>query len=235
MSTIKEYYSPLYDATNKYKALDSELSQINMCIDFLNDYLERKDNEEDRKKDPLMFVSKNFLMVVDDVKKKRKQTLKSMFSYNSLYFLGAGMTYPILIYFGVSFPLWSIPIQTIVHFLLLLKMNWPLIPDVLRSTNSFKKAKRCRKYLKKEKFDLISNLLVMLYSKRSKLTDEMGHLRAYLNEQQRSLEEKNSELANEILESHGIDAEVELKVEEKKLTKTCKIGAKERFKMIKES
>lgn len=165
---------------------------------------------------------------------KRKETLKNIGSYNLLYFLGAGMTYPILISFGVSFPLWSIPIQSIIHFLLLLKMNWPLIPDVLRNVNSFKNAKKCRKYLKKEKFKLISDLLLMLYGKRSKLMEEMGHLRAYFNVQQRYLADKNSELANEILESHGIDAEIDLKIEGKKLMKTCKIGAKEKFKMIKE-
>lgn len=202
MNEIKEYYQPLYEASEKYLSLNSEIGQVKRCIDFLNYYIDNKEETDLEKKD-----LKGALL---EMEQDEKEALRLIISKNLLYFGGVGITYPVLILLGVAFPIGGIAVHIIIHAIFLSLINGGIIPDFIKKRRAVKKARKCRKYLKKQIRENVNELLLALHGKLNELRDEKSHIREYLSMADKQFLSVNNELANKILEDHGIDAEISI-------------------------
>lgn len=203
MSDIKEYYQPLYDATAKYQSVGKEIGKVKRCIDFLNDYINNKTEDDD-------LEIANIDTAVLETEISKNTAFRSFIGKNMSYFLGVGITYPILAFLGVGFPVGGIIVHIIVHLILLTIVNRKMVPDYIIRKRTFKEAKKCKKYLKKQKKENVHELLLVLYGKLNELRDEKRNLREYLSLADKQFLRTNNKIANEILESYGIDAEISI-------------------------
>lgn len=203
MSDIKEYYQPLCDATEKYQKLGKEVEKVKRCISFLNDYI--NNNKKDEK-----LENKDLGTAFLETEEAKNKAFRSFVSKIIAYFLGVGMSYPVLISLGVTFSGGAIIIHIIIHMILLIVLNRETVPDFIRKRKAFRESRKCRKYLKKRKKENVNELLAMLYDKLNELRDEKRNLREYLSLADKQFLSENNRIANEILESHGIDAEISI-------------------------
>lgn len=210
MTSIKEVCLSLYDAMNRYQVLENEVDKVKKGIDFFNNYLnDAKDKEIAQKR--------KSQVVIFETREKRKRAIRDVALKNICYLLGVGISYPILINIGVSFPVWGLAIHVIIHLIMIVVLNEKSIPNLLKSIKDHRNAQECGKLSIYQDGKEINQLVALLYEKWGEMTAEMNTIAAYLQEVDKNLADENIKVANEILESHGIDATIEVKITEKKL------------------
>ncbi len=225
MSNIREIYQPVYDATAKYQTLERDVDSIKKCLDFLNNYLDKNSKNATAQ-------ASNAQVLLLEAKKNKKNARRSIISKNIAYFCGVGITYPILLNLGVLFPTWGIFFHVFLHLFLLFGINKKPLSELFRSIRDYKNAIRCQKHLGEYEDLEVRELISQCYEKIRELSGEMKDIKEYLNIVGQNLEEENTLLANEILESHGINAEIDVSFANKKLAKLWCMKPLETIKMI---
>lgn len=225
MSKIREFYQPIYDATNRYQLLDKEVDKVKRCIGFLNDYLDEANDREIAQKQKCQ-------VVILETKRSKKKAIREVLSRTLCYLIGVGISYPVLLHFGVFFPTWGIVIHVILHSIFLGFVNHKSVPNLFKSIKAYKDAQECAKHLVKENSEEIAQLINLLCEKRNEMSSEMNDIDIYLREASQTLSDENRKVANEILQSNGINAEIEVQTNEKNLTKLWDMSAVEVFQMI---
>lgn len=199
MSKIREYYQPLYDAISEYREVHNKWKELNRVYKYLD---ERIDKRKKLKK-------KKFEDYLGNASKKRKKAWENILSKNAIFF--------VIYLVGMLFGLWLITTVTTSMIVMSIILgigglgvyNRTMIPDALEKERI---ADMLYKYQEKRGTiddknvgDTLDSLRWELFQLRQKEKE----LEEYIGECEDRLLAENTSLANEILESHGIDAMID--------------------------
>lgn len=199
MSNIRTYYQPLYNAIQEYKKVHEKWDDLNGVFEYLNDKADKKKEKK----------NKNFKNYLRKAKKKRRKAWKKVFMRSLMYF---GIWFMVLLLF-VGLLSAVTPLMLGTSFVLAIGAAFFYNKDALpRALEKEKELDMLLKYQEgREKEKNIDETLDALRWELFQLRQKEHSLEEYIKEGMQKLMTENTVLAKEILDSHGIDAEIEMK------------------------
>lgn len=208
MKEIREYYEPLVNAAEKYKAIEEEILIKENFLKYCEEVLNKKQKK------------KKFKKIVKLNKKEKQDAWSLVKSANASYLGFAGLILIILFLSGVL----GIGLKI---FLILLfgigfgGVNAYFIPSAIKEELEYR-------YLANYLGEL-DDKDVELNKVKRKITVELPGLREkrnfiaiYLAEYQGALKKQENEVANEILVKNGIDANIDVTIKRETGTESIK-------------
>ncbi len=221
---LKEYYQPLYNAVFEYRKVQREIFYKEELLDYFEKTLTKKKIK--KHKTLKKYVKKN--------KKEAKMAwkiliIRSLLSEGVLIFI-----YNFLISLGLPFSGGSFIAFLVFQLVGLGIINKDYLLKAFKEEVEYIILKGLKRELetKNEKADLdeiediLRQDLEILYEKRDNLL-------AYLQENQKTLEEKSTTLAEEILNDNNIDAQIDISLASRDLENKLDIRNKGLYKIFK--
>lgn len=208
MSNIRAYYQPLYDAIEEYKKIHEKWEELN----YVYEYLDEKSKKKKKKK------KKKFKKYLRKAREKRKNAWKKVFLRNLGFF---GIWFMVFI-LCLSLVATVTPLMVSMSILWwtggLVLYNKEILPKALERKMDVDMLLKYQQGRGQIDDKTVGKILDSLRWELYQLREKEYPLEKYIEEYGQKLIAENTTLANEILESYGINAEIEMKPRFKQLS-----------------
>lgn len=213
MNEIEDCYQPLYAAIEEYKRIDNKLSMRNRVYDYLSEKVDKKKGKKRAKKNK----KKALNVYINNVTHKSRKAWKEVLFENVLYLVILLIGEIVSFRFFIQANSVSIITSVLGGIGCLGFLDYKAILKAIeksKDAEAFLDYQNDNKDLDVEKVD---DILDMLRFETYELREKKRNLEDYISSCEQKICEESGTLANQILEEHGIDAEIELRPKMKQL------------------
>lgn len=214
MNKIVEYYQPFYDAIEEYKKIDNKLQMRDRAYNYLK---EQVDKNKGKKKSKKKQKKKRFIDYIMNAMHKKYKAWEKVFTRGAIYL--AVWLISEIIYFGFLAP---VNVMAVITSLLsgaifLGLFEYKAVAEAIRKSKDVVSLADYQAEYKDLDMERVDDVIDMLMLDTYKMRERKRDLEDYISSCEQKICEESGVLANQILETHGINAEIELRPKLKQL------------------